>query len=299
MDEMAEKALFAVVGTVPVEDFPRVCGEVCLRDEQICIQGKHGGLPLLPVNRGTPALLAAAIKTGEVLGMPLPLAFLAGDIGKGDGSRELYAWLEIHLKTYQLQALVFHYLQPDADWHNRVLFSAQEMKPRPLLIADAGFMYAAKMSGQSQIYDLFTPDAGELAFLADEEAPHPFYTRGFILHEENRIPELIARACTYGNAAKFMIVKGKKDYIVCEQNILETVDSPSVEAMEAMGGTGDTLTGIVTALAASGMEIGRACAAAARVNRIAGYDAALNPASQVAEIIARIPKALKEVLQQV
>jgi hypothetical protein len=29
-------------------------------------------------------------------------------------------------------------------------------------------------------FDLFTPDVGELAFLADEEAPHPFYTRGFI-----------------------------------------------------------------------------------------------------------------------
>jgi len=45
------------------------------------------------------------------------------------------------------------------------------------LIADAGFMYAAKMSGQASKYDLFTPDVGELAFLADEEAPHLFYTR--------------------------------------------------------------------------------------------------------------------------
>jgi len=35
------------------------------------------------------------------------------------------------------------------------------------------------MSGNAQSFDLFTPDAGELAFLADEEAPHPFYTRGF------------------------------------------------------------------------------------------------------------------------
>ncbi|MFO7970579.1 MAG: sugar kinase, partial [Desulfobacterales bacterium] len=63
------------------------------------------------------------------------------------------------------------------------------MDPRPTLIADAGFMYAAKMSGLSEAYELFTPDAGELAFLADEEAPHPFYTRGFILHEENLIPD--------------------------------------------------------------------------------------------------------------
>ena len=57
---------------------------------------------------------------------------------------------------------------------NRVLFAVEEMAKRPVLIADAGFMYAAKMSGQSSKYDLFTPDVGELAFLADEEAPHPF-----------------------------------------------------------------------------------------------------------------------------
>ncbi|MEA2039117.1 MAG: hypothetical protein U9N82_04730 [Thermodesulfobacteriota bacterium] len=43
-------------------------------------------------------------------------------------------------------------------------------------------------------YDLFTPDVGELAFLADEAAPHPFYASGFILHQEKRIPDLIKRA---------------------------------------------------------------------------------------------------------
>ena len=63
-------------------------------------------------------------------------------------------------------------------------------------------MYAAKMSGQAASYDLFTPDAGELAFLADETAPHPFYTRGFILHENNKIPDLINRAYSHKNAAK-------------------------------------------------------------------------------------------------
>jgi ADP-dependent NAD(P)H-hydrate dehydratase / NAD(P)H-hydrate epimerase len=63
-----------------------------------------------------------------------------------------------------VNTLVFHYLQPDVNWHNRVLFAVEEMDRRPVLIADAGFMYAAKMSGQSSQYDLFTPDIGELAF---------------------------------------------------------------------------------------------------------------------------------------
>ena len=44
----------------------------------------------------------------------------------------------------------FHYLQPDVDWHDAgSFFATQAMPQRPILIADAGFMYAAKMGGQS------------------------------------------------------------------------------------------------------------------------------------------------------
>jgi len=283
--------MFAIVGTVPDENFPLVSGEVSLHDDQICI-----GNLAAPVNRGTPALIAAAIKTGEVLGIPLPFGFLVGDIGTGKGSRRLYEYLEKYFPdSVNLQTIAFHYLQPDTDWHNRVLFAIQKITPQPVLIADAGFMYAAKMSGMAEYYDLFTPDVGELAFLADEEAPHPFYTRGFILHEDNRVPELIARAYKHNNAAKHLLVKGEKDYIVCQQNILEIVDSPSIEALEAIGGTGDTLTGIVTALIASGMDIVKAAVIAARVNRLAGYYANPTPATQVMEIILQIPRALKDV----
>ncbi|MFN2359334.1 MAG: sugar kinase, partial [Desulfotignum sp.] len=69
-------------------------------------------------------------------------------------------------------------------------------------------MYAAKMSGAASFYDLFTPDAGELAFLADETAPHPFYTRGFILHTDNPVSELVCRAYAHDNAAQYLLVKG-------------------------------------------------------------------------------------------
>lgn len=83
-----------------------------------------------------------------------------------------------------------------------------------MLVADAGFMYVAKMSGYADAYDLFTPDAGELAFLADEKAPHPFYTRGFLLASEDDVPELAARAYRHGNAARFLLVKGKTDHLI-------------------------------------------------------------------------------------
>ncbi len=285
--------MLAIVGTVPVENFPLISGEAHLEQGALVLQGKH-----IPVNRGTPALLAAAIVAGEMLGNPAPFAYLVGDIGTGKGSRMLYDSLTKRLLLETFGVLTFHYLQPDVDWHNRVLFAVEEMKPRPVLIADAGFMYAAKMSGQAEAYDLFTPDAGEMAFLADEEAPHPFYTRGFILHDDNRVPELITRAYEHDNAARCLLVKGNKDYIANREGILATVHEPLVEALEPIGGTGDTVTGIVSALAASGKSIEEAAVLAAKINRLAGLYADPTPATQVSELIQNIPRAMGEILKE-
>ena len=283
--------MLAIVGTVPVDDFPLVSGKVQLEKEDVVLRGRR-----IPVNRGTPALLAATIAAGELLGNPLPFAYLVGDVGTGKGSRRLYDHLTKHLPKAAFEVVTFHYLQPDVDWHNKVLFALEEMKPKPALIADAGFMYAAKMSGQAGSYDLFTPDAGELAFLADEEAPHPFYTRGFMLHEENRVPELITRAYEHDNAARCLLVKGKQDCIASREGILATVDEPVVEALEPVGGTGDTVTGIVSALVASGISVEDAAILAAKVNRLAGLYANPTPATQVFDIIRQIPRAMEALL---
>lgn len=284
--------MLAIVGTIPQQDFPLVAGVVHLSGQELSIQGHRA-----PVTRGTPALLAAAIKTLGVLGQAPPFAYLVGDIGRGAGSRHLYEYLTRNLPQTDFHTLTFHYLLPDVDWHNRVLFAVGEMTRKPILIADAGFMYAAKMSGQALEYNLFTPDVGELAFLADETAPHPFYTRGFILHEDNRAPDLIARAYAHDNAARYLLVKGRQDYLASSQGVLAIVDQPQVEALEAIGGTGDTLTGIVAALIDSGKEISEAAVLAARANRLAGHLAQATPATQVKEIIGLIPPALAEILQ--
>ncbi len=279
--------MLGIAGTVPVEGFPLTVGRVSLENGILWIENKP-----VPVNRGTPALLAAAFKTSEVLGQPPPFAYLAGDTGLGDGSRRIYEYLAAHLADVALTTIVFHYLQPDVDWHCKVLFAMDSLKSKPILIADAGFMYAAKMSGQAGRYDLFTPDIGELAFLADEKAPHPFYTRSFIIHEENRISELIKRAYRYNNASRYLLVKGSRDYLASRSGVLATIEGPSHEAMEAIGGTGDTLTGIVAALIDGGIEIERACIVAAKTNRMMGNYTALTPATQVAELIDHIEGAL-------
>ncbi|MBU1344177.1 MAG: sugar kinase [Proteobacteria bacterium] len=285
--------MLAVVGTIPDPDFPLTVGKVVMEANRLCIDGRH-----VPVNRGTPALLGAMVNTLKVVGQKDIIGFIAGDIGLGDGSRKLYQYLVEKGPKMDFHTLAFHYLQPDVDWHNRILFMLNDLQKKPVLIADAGYMYAAKMSGQAQSYDLFTPDVGELAFLADETAPHPFYTRGFILHDDNKVPDLISRAYQHGNAAKTLLVKGATDYVADKSGIVFSVDNPIVEAMEAMGGTGDTITGIVTALAGTGMQISKAAKIAAKVNRVAGFNARPTPATQVGEIIQHIPRALEKVLKE-
>lgn len=283
--------MLAIVGTVPEQNFPLTEGKVTLNGDKICIQDKQ-----ISINRGTAALIGAAIKTAQFLNGQMPFAYLIGDIGIGDGSKRLYKHLVSHLGQSDFSVIVFHYLQPDIDWHNRILFAIEEMATKPILIADAGFMYAAKMSGQAEKYDLFTPDIGELAFLSDEIAPHPFYTRGFILHENNHTPDLITRIYKYHNASQCLLVKGSNDYLANCEGIKAIVKEPSVEIMEAIGGTGDTLTGIVSALIESGMSVEKSAVTAAKANRLAGFYANPTPETQVIEIIQQIPKALKKSL---
>ncbi|MBC2714765.1 MAG: sugar kinase [Desulfobacteraceae bacterium] len=280
--------MFAIVGTVPNENFPLTCGPVTLSGRKLIIENQT-----VDINRGTPALLATAVQVCEFFDAQPPVAYLIGDIGRGAGSRKLYAYLEKTLPGREYDGLTFHYIQPDVDWHNRVLFAVSEMSERPVLIADAGFMYAAKMSGQADAYDVFTPDIGELAFLADESAPHPFYTRGFIFHEENRVSELIAKAYQYSNAARYLLVKGEQDILADATGILKIVSEPMIPSLEAIGGTGDIITGLVAALTGMGKDVQAACIYSSIISRMVGEMAEPDPGTQVIDIIKQIPESLK------
>ncbi|NDV18305.1 sugar kinase [Pseudodesulfovibrio sp. JC047] len=280
--------MLAIVGTVPDLDVPVLDAPVVVDGADLVVDGR-----MISPDRGTAALLAAAVETARLLNEPMPHVFLVGDQGVGDGSRALYAHLATVLPKRQYSTMVFHYLQPDVDWHNKVLLAIQEMEHPPRLIADAGFMYAAKMSGQAPAYDLFTPDAGELAFLADETAPHPFYTRGFILHDDNHTPDLIARAYAHENAAEMLLVKGTVDYVADRDGIRYSVAEPVSEPMEAMGGTGDTVTGMVAALIESGLSVDVAAHYAIKANRLSGFLAQPSPATRVGALIPFLAEAMR------
>ncbi len=281
-----------IIGTIPDKSFPLTWGPLEFKDGALLQDGRE-----LPISRGTPALMAAACITAQTLHQQSPVGLLAGDIGTGRGSREIYADVEKQLPTISPRVITFHYLQPILPWHNRVLDAILKLPRRPVLIADAGHMYVAKMSGRASHYDLFTPDTGELAFLADEEAPHPFYTRGFVVQLEQDTAELVRRASRHSNAARYLLIKGHHDIITANGTFRATVKKPVVEAMEAIGGTGDTLTGIASALISAGFDIEKASTIAARANRLAGFYSRPSPATQIKEIITNIPRALHEIMQ--
>lgn len=283
-----------ILGTAPHEDFPLVESK-CRIDKGKLILGSHS----LGIARGTPALIATACIAAQVLGIEAPRTLIAGDIGDGKGSARLYAKVIDKIGHGIGNLLIFHYLQPDINWSSKISLKLEELSQRPILVADAGYMYVAKMSGFAHIYDLFTPDIGEMAFLADENAPHPFYTRGFLLQDETSAPELIKRAYEHQNAARYLLVKGRKDLVACAQGIIHEILEPCVENMEPIGGTGDSLTGLVGSLIASGMPIEKAAYTAARANRYLGFFANPTPAHSIADLLAYLPKALETALKNI
>lgn len=281
------------VGTIPDPDYPLTLAPCAMAESTLLLDAQ-----LCPVHRGTPAMLAAAVTTYEQIvpenrGNDL-YALVAGDSGNGTGSRAVYGTLVEILPKLQPRGITFHYLLPEVDWHNRILITIEELAERPLLTADAGYMYAAKMSGYAESYDLFTPDIGELAFLADEKAPHPFYTRNFLLADEAQAEELIKKAYAHNNAALHLLVKGNIDRYVSRGRILETVDAPDVPMLEPVGGTGDTLTGIVSAFLAAGKSMEAACSIALRINRLMGFLAQPTPASSVTDLLPFLPSAVQD-----
>lgn len=289
--------MWLIAGTVPDDSFALSVDAVwedsrIEEDELVLPDGRR-----LPVARGTTALIGTAMRACEALGAPLPRLLLTGDAGKGNGSHAAYKWLSENLaliaaRTY-LKGLTFHYFYPDLDGHNMVFMSVEELKPKPVMVADAGFMYVAKMSGYSTSYDLFTPDIGELAFLADEKAPHPFYTRGFLLAKDEDVPSLLERAIKYENCPRNMIVKGITDYILCDGELVATVSEPAVAAMESIGGTGDIVTGLATAYLAAANPICKSALWAARAARQLALYCKPTPATQAAELIRKIGEVLK------
>ncbi|MDO9518258.1 MAG: NAD(P)H-hydrate dehydratase [Methanosarcinaceae archaeon] len=284
--------MLVLAGTVPLDDPYIIEGTAAIVNGKLKVSEHY-----LDISAGTSAMGAAATITSSYLGIEPPYCVLAGDLGQGDGSTNLYSYLRDKLFSTAPGVVTLHYMMPKIYEMVDFGFALEESKHKPLLVADAGAMYGAKISGIGHVFDLFTPDKGEMAFLADPDAAHPmFVNENLYDFPDERIPEIVKNAYRTNPLPYNLLIKGSVDYVVQNGSITKTVDRPNLPAMEAVGGTGDTLTGIVSALIQSGESIENACYKAAMINRIAGEYCKIKPNTQIPKLINSIPQALEFVM---
>lgn len=283
--------MMLIAGTVPIKDMPLTLGKVSADGGFLLVGGQR-----IRCIQGTGAMMSAALATAEYLKLEAPQVLLAGDIGQGKGSREIYEYLIENVAELAPEVLALHYWLPDMAQTRRLCAAIDKCARRPVLIADAASMYSAKAAGLASFFDVFTPDAAEMAFLADPDATHPAYVRFMLFNDMERVPGLAKAAYQHKNAAKLMLVKGAVDYIVKDGEVIATVTEPDIPAMEAIGGTGDTITGMITAFVSAGLEPHEAAIIAAKSNRMTGKMAEANPATRVKHVIDHLPSVFTEYL---
>jgi len=282
--------MMLIAGTVPIKDMPLTMGQVAFDGDFILVNDKR-----IPCTQGTGAMVSAALETTSYLGIDAPRVLLTGDIGEGKGSRELYQYLIDNVARLLPDVLALHYWLPDMSQTRQLCSAVEKCPKRPVMIADAASMYSAKAAGLAEAFDIFTPDATEVAFLADPEATHPAYIARHLFETDiSHAPELARKAYENHGAARLLLVKGATDYIIRNGEVLNTVSEPDVPMLEPIGGTGDTITGIVAALTYAELELHEAAIIAARANRMAGKYAGVTPATKVREVINYFTPVFKD-----
>jgi len=286
--------MLLIAGTVPVKELPLTIGTIGTDRESLVVNGYH-----IPPTQGTGTMIGAALATTNYLGLEAPQVLVIGDTGRGNGSREMYEYLIQNIAQLSPEVLALHYCLPNMALTKKLCAAIKGCSPRPVLIADAGSMYAAKAAGLATEFDVFTPDATEMAFLADPKATHPAYINRHLFNADiTQTPSLVAAAYRNKSAAKLLLVKGAIDYVARDGTILATITEPDVPELEAIGGTGDTITGLVSAFIYAGLELDEAAIIAARANRMAGKLAQATPATKVKQIVDQFPAVFKEHLCQ-
>lgn len=273
--------MLTVIGTVPMPE-AIYSGEAYFEGDSLKINGV-----VLPVERGTTALIAAALRVLNFYGTEKIYCLLAGD-NSGSGSNRLLQEGVNYLAHSNPNTVVMHYMFVLIKYGDILKNTVNKLKSKPFMIADAGGMYMAKASGIAHIFDLFTPDFGELAFLADPKALHPMYTAPDFYSLS--VEDLVNRAESLGNIPTGLLVKGKKDFVFYGGKLMNKVDTPVINAMEAIGGTGDTLTGIASAL--HYLKVSNFAFKASLLNRLVGQETRCTPRTQIAEFIKNLDLSL-------
>jgi len=254
--------------------------------------GIYEDMGKIPVGLGTGALCHAAHQTLKVFGRERDLRLLTAGAHNSD---ELYEFV-IDEKPQGKLACV-HYIMPKLIPFERMFGVLRENFS--FLTFDAGGMYACKACKLAKQADMFTPDAGEMAFLADKDSTHPAYVQHILLEiDEEEVKKLVELAYRNGNLPRYTVVKGEVDLFVRDGKVVKEVSRPCIPELEPIGGTGDTLIGILAALIYLGFAPEVAFELASGALRQIGEELRVKPDTLVGEIIARIPAALSGALGQ-
>lgn len=276
--------MIVLIGTVPYKTGVYV-GHARIEKDYLNVENVK-----FPIERGTAAMAASCAQVCSFYGLPMPLCIFGGDTSDGKGTDLMFQEVNAIIDKCAPDIITLHYLFPKIAYGNPFVSKVNSLPKRPQLIADAGGMYLIKTLNQSHLFDVFTPDEGELLFLADEFAAHPLYVRSELLKKVTDIDSLVEATYRHNNAAKTLVVKGPIDYIYKDGVKIKESRGPNIPAMEAIGGTGDTITGMLSGLRCRKDEDSDYKALV--VNRLIGKRINCTPATQIREFIRAIPAVL-------
>jgi NAD(P)H-hydrate repair Nnr-like enzyme with NAD(P)H-hydrate dehydratase domain len=114
--------------------------------------------------------------------------------------------------------------------------------------------------------------------------------------DNTEVARLGKEAFEHGDTPRYLLVKASTDHIFVDGKVVGSTKEPNIPALEPIGGTGDTITGIVSALIHSGFEPSDACVKATKINRIMGQLANPTPATRIGQLVPFIPEAVKKVI---
>ncbi len=278
--------MIVLVGTVPYKT-GLYTGKTAVRDKTLEVGGAS-----FPIERGTAAMAASCAQVCSFYNLDMPLCILGGDVSDGKGTDLMFQEVLTNIEKYSPDLVTLHYMFPKIKFGEPFLDKIGSLPKRPQLIADAGGMYLMKTISKSYLFDVFTPDQGELYFLADEFAPHPLYVRNDLLNENVSMEALLDSAYKNKNTAKTTVIKGAVDYIYKDSVKVKELAQPNIAAMEAIGGTGDTITGMLSAFRYKNDP--DADYKALVLNRLIGELIQCNPATQILDFIKVIPRVLEK-----
>jgi NAD(P)H-hydrate repair Nnr-like enzyme with NAD(P)H-hydrate dehydratase domain len=283
--------MLVLVGTVPYKTGLYI-GKADIQGSGLNVDGVS-----FSIARGTAAMAAACAQVCSFYSFEKPLCIFGGDVADGKGTDLMFREINANIDKYAPDILTLHYMFPKIIYGQPFIQKIESLTKKPQLIADAGGMYLMKTINQGHFFDVFTPDAGELHFLADEFAPHPLYVRSELLNENISLEVLVGAAYKNRNTAKVTIIKGAVDYIYSDNVKLRELSEPNIAAMEAIGGTGDTITGMVSAF--RHMKDAEAEYKSLAINRLIGKEIKCNPATQIVDFITAIPKVLEKYAKKI